>query len=118
MNFFVILLAGALALFGAALKEGSSILQIVVGASFFVVTFSFKSLDARTSTLIKDAEIALDALEKRMAIHLEMDEIKLIELASRKRGNLSYRQSFNILFGLGYVFSVFSVINGIFHFGD
>ena len=101
MNFFVILLAGTLALFGSAINGNNYLLEIVVGATIMVITFVFKNLDKRTASLVKDAENALRVLEGRMASNLNMNEIKLIEAAEIKKGFFSYRQSFNFLFALG-----------------
>jgi len=51
MNFFVILLAGSLALFGSVIIGKNYLVEIVVGASFMVTTFVFKNFDERTASL-------------------------------------------------------------------
>ncbi len=112
MNFFVILLAGSLALFGSAIIGKNYLVEIVVGASIMVTTFVFKNLDIRTASLIKDAEKALNVLEGRMSGELVMDEIKLIAAAEIKKGILSYRQSYNVLFAMGYVLGSFGLAHG------
>lgn len=116
MNFFVILLAGSLALFGSAIDGDNYILEIMVGASIMVITFVFKNLDRRTASLIKDAERALNVLDGRIASDLNMNEIKLIAASEMKKGIFSYRQSFNFLFALGYGLAIFGLAHGAWQF--
>ena len=114
MNFFVILLAGSLALFGSAIIGENYLVEIVVSVSIMVTTYVFKNLDKRTASLVKDAEKALGVLEQRMSDELGMEEIKLIAAAEiKKKYILSYRQSCNILFVLGYVLGCFGLAHGV-----
>ncbi len=47
-----------------------------------------------------------------MSRELVMDEIKLIAAAEIKKGTLSYRQSYNVLFALGYMLGLFGLAHG------
>ena len=114
INFFVILLAGSLALFVSAIIGENYRVVIVVSVSIMVITLVFWNLDKRTASLVKDAENALDVLEQRMSAKLGMEEIKLIAAAEIKKwGILSYKQSCNILFLLGYSLGCFGLGHGV-----
>ena len=116
MKFYVILLAGALAVIASSFKDNNVLLQLAIGISIATITYVFKNLDRRIASLIKDAEEALRAVEHLLVEKIEIDELNLIDAAENKNGIPSYRESFNILFLLGYALAGFVTIIGIWGF--
>ena len=111
MHFYVILLAGSLALLGTTIKDKNFTVEFIVGATLVIITYIFKNLDRRTAALVKDAERALAELDKRFATELELEAIELVAAAEKGKGALSYRQSFNHLFLLGCTIGVFFLLH-------
>jgi hypothetical protein len=116
MNFYVILLAGLIAGFAAALKDNSHLLEFLVAIVIIVLTYAFKNLDRRSASLVKDAEAALEKIEETLASETSIDQIRLIKLAEKKHGILSYRQSFNLIFCLGYALEFCGIVFSIWPF--
>ena len=112
INFYIILLAGSLALIGASFKDGNYKIQILTGISTCVITFIFKSLDVRTAFFVKKAEVAIDAIEKKLSDELGTEEIRIIKSSNEGSSIFSYRKSFNILFLLGIAIGLISIANG------
>ena len=116
MNFYVILIAALIAGFAAALKDNNQLLVILIAIVFITLTYAFKSLDRRTASLVKDAEAALEKIEEAIASSTSIDQIKLIKMSEEKEGDLSYRQSFNLIFGLGYALAFLGIVLSILPF--
>ncbi|NQU58465.1 MAG: hypothetical protein HQ513_14625 [Rhodospirillales bacterium] len=116
MSFYVILLAGVIAGFAAALKDKNQLLEFLIAIAIVILTYAFKSLDQRTSSLVKNAEAALEKVEETLANETSFDQLKLIKLAENRGGNFSYRQSFNFIFGLGYFLAFLGFVLSVWPF--
>ena len=100
-NFYIILLIGLIAGFSAAFKEDLLFLEFIASIILLFITYAFKNLDRRSAALVKDAERALQQIDKIIAEKTNCSEFDLISAAENKHGIPSYRQSFNLIFGLG-----------------
>lgn len=110
IGFYIVLLAGLITGFATALDNEQYLWLYVITVILFVLTFAFKCLDQRVACLLKDAESALDEIEQEIAAHTPLSLIRLTRAAEKKSRKLSYRQAFNLVFGLGYWLALFGTI--------
>lgn len=114
-NFYIVLLAVFVTGFMTLLKENLHQWEIIISVCLFVVTFAFKKLDQRTASLVKNAEAALEKIENTIASASGIEQVNLVKEANTKiRGQLSYRQIFNIIFCLGYGLAVLGFLLSIY----
>lgn len=105
-NFYVILVAAAVAGFVSSLSTKIYPFTIVISVVLLIVTIAFKSLDRRVAELVKVAEQAHDKIDALISSQLGMDELRIAKISDKKNGTISYRQSFNIIFLLGTALAI------------
>lgn len=111
MYFFVLILAGNMALVGSTYEKAPPFLLILVGIELSLVSVIFKLLDRRTAEMVKLAERALVKLEENLVSITGVGEMALIG-NHEKRKAPSYRQLFNVLFLFGVIVGFGLIIFG------
>jgi len=105
-NFYVVLIAAAVAGFASALEARLYPFAIAISVVLLVLTYAFKSLDRRVAELVKIAERAHDKIDELVSERLQIEDVRLAKLSDRKGGTKSYRQAFNIIFLLGVLLAL------------
>ena len=105
-NFYLIILLAMLAGFSAAHEKDLIVVEMMISILVILLSTVFNSLDKRTSQLIKDSEKALMEIDRIIRYHTNISTIELADLASDKRGNESYRESFRTVFIGGLLFGI------------
>ncbi len=116
-NFYVILLAASLAGFVSTLSANLYPVTIVISLLLVVLTYAFKQLDRRSAKLVKDAERAQNKIDEMVAARLELAELRIADAAEQKKGIMSYRQSFNLIYLAGITLAALGAVVAILLFG-
>ena len=108
MYFYIVLLAGNLALLGAASNGNNRSMMLLVGIGLIFLSAVFKLFDRRTAVMIKIAEAALRKLEEKIADETQISEMRLID-NHEMSNSISYRLLFNALYIFGTILGLFAI---------
>jgi hypothetical protein len=111
LQFYITILAVAIGLLVANINSTAPSGLIITGGFLCLLTLVFKLIDRRVSSLIKDAEWSIDALQTKIAEDSGLQAVRILRRTDARK-QTSLRVCFNFLFGLGIIVAVFLIVRG------